>query len=77
VVKLGLVPGPAGKGKLTLSASNQSMKGRTALPVGVAGELANETSATVQLHARGAACFSAELGTVKKADGTKFKARAP
>jgi hypothetical protein len=77
VSKIGFVPGAAGKGRITLSASNHEKKGRIALPVGIAGELANETSAIVQLHARGAACFSAELGTVKKADGVQFKARAP
>ncbi len=77
VVKIGLVPGAAGKGKLTLRASNQAKKNRSALPLGIAGELANEASAVVQLHARGATCFSAELGTVKKADGSRFEARAP
>jgi hypothetical protein len=74
-VKIALVAGT--NGQLKLWAKNQATRGRTALPLGIAAELANETSALVQLHARGAACWSAALSTVKKADGVRFKARTP
>lgn len=74
-LEIALVAGP--KGQLKLWAANQAKRGRTALPLGTAAALANEVNAVVQLHASGAACFSAALATVKKADGIRFKATTP
>jgi hypothetical protein len=48
-----------------------------ALPTGIAAALGTSPSATLQLHASGAGCYSAVLGTVKKADGTRFQAKTP
>jgi hypothetical protein len=54
-----------------------SKKGQAALPTGTAAALAGATSATLQLTTSDAACFEAELGTVKKADGMLLKAKNP
>jgi hypothetical protein len=77
VVKIGVKGGPAGRGKVLVQASNDAKASRTALPTGIAASLEGSTTATLQLHASGAECFSAELTSVKKADGTRFKAIAP
>ena len=77
VRKLSATAGKAGKGKLALQASNRERKGQTALPSGIAAALVGETAVTLQLHASGAACYSAALGTVQKADGVRFRAKAP
>ena len=77
VRKLSAAGGEAGKGKLALQASNAAKKGQTALPLGIASALAGAGSAALQLHASGAECFSAALGSVSRADGAQFKAKAP
>jgi cysteine-rich repeat protein len=77
VRSLQLKSGDAGKGGLSLQAGNQSAKAQTALPTGIAAALQGATSATVQVLTDVPSCFQAELGTVKKADGTRFQAAAP
>ncbi len=69
--------GPAGKGKLSVKAGNKSKKNQIALPHGIAPRLEGETSVFVQVAASDALCFETTLGTVKKADGIQFKAKAP
>ena len=67
--------GPAGKGKLKLSAGNQANKGRTSLPTGLAGALAGATQVTMQVVTTDARCYEATLTNVKKNDATQFKAK--
>ena len=74
--KLVLGSGTIGKGKVIWQGGNKARKAQTALPTGIAAALAGSGSATLQLHTSDAACFSAELGNVKKADGRTFKAKA-
>jgi hypothetical protein len=72
---LKLLGGGAGKSKILLKAANNSSKGQTSLPTGIAAALAGSTSATVQIHGSDAPkCFSATLGTVVKDTGIVFKA---
>jgi len=76
--KLVLSSGPIGKGKALWQAGNKLKKGQMSMPTGITAALNGETSVTLQLvAASGATCFEAALGTVKKADGVQFKARAP
>jgi len=75
--KLALASGPIGKGKATWQAGNKAKKGQTSLPTGAATALAGATSATLQLITSDAACLEASLGSVKKAEGMIFKAKAP
>jgi len=77
VKKLVAASGPIGKGKLRLSAGNKASKGQTSLPTGAAVALEGTAAATVQVFTTDALCYGASLGTVKKADGTQFKAKAP
>lgn len=76
VKKLALAAGPAGKGKIGLSAANKIKKGQAALPIGIAAELADDASVTAQLAASGAACFEALLD-VTKADASQLQAKSP
>ncbi len=69
--------GPAGKGKLALSASNNTPKDQIGMPTGLAGALAGATAATAQVHAGTADCYSADLSDVKTATSTEFKAATP
>ena len=68
-----LLGGDAGKGKVLVIGKNKT----ATMPTGVAVALQNATSATVQVLSNDAACFGANLTTVKKADGLIFKALAP
>ena len=77
VRKLASSAGPAGKGKLSLQAGNKGKQGQISLPYGIARRLDGESSVFVQVSASDAACFEATFGTVKKADGIQFKAKAP
>lgn len=73
---LKLLGGAAGKSKVLLKAANNSSKGQTSLPLGVAAALSGSTSATLQVHGSDApSCFSAALGTVTKDTGSFFKAK--
>lgn len=77
VRKIASSSGPAGKGKLSVQAGNKAPRGQIAMPHGIAPRLTGETSVFVQVAASDALCFEATLGTVKKADGVQFKAKAP
>jgi cysteine-rich repeat protein len=74
---LQLKSGDAGKGAVSLQAGNREAKGQTALPTGIAAALQGTMSATVQVVTDAPSCFGAELGTVKKADGARFRASSP
>ena len=67
-----LKSGPVSKGAITVAAGNDAKRGETAFATGAA-----PVSATAQVVVRGGACFEADLGTVKKADGAQLKAKAP
>jgi hypothetical protein len=75
--KKGLIGGDAGKGKVTINGKNDTAKGLTSLPTGIAALLQSNTQATVQLLTSDASCFSATVTQVKTADGVQFKATAP
>jgi hypothetical protein len=77
VRKLTFSSGPAGKGKLSVSAGNKEKKGQTALPHGIADRYTGATSAFVQISASDGRCYEAVLGTVQKADGQQVKAKKP
>jgi len=69
--------GAAGKGKLSLSASNNAAKEQIGMRTGLTDALAGTSSATVQVHAGALDCYSAELTKLKTASGTEFKASVP
>jgi hypothetical protein len=71
------VSGAAGHGLWTLQAGNNSKKEWFTLRRGISAALQGATTARLQLVTSDAACFDAVLGTVKKADGVQFKAKAP
>jgi hypothetical protein len=73
IIKMKLSGGDAGKGKIKVLGKNTTGQ----LPLGVAAQLQNQTSAKVQIVTSDAACFEVGLTQVKKADGTVFKAAAP
>jgi hypothetical protein len=77
VAKVVAISGPAGKGKLQVQAANRAKKSQLSLPTGIAAALAGAQSATLQIVASDGSCFDAALGTVSKADGSQFKAKAP
>ena len=77
VRSLSATAGPAGKGKLALSASNNSVKDQIGMPTGLSDALAGSTSATAQVHTGTADCYTADLANVKTASATEFKASAP
>jgi hypothetical protein len=77
VRKLASSAGPAGKGKLSVSAGNKESRGQTALPYGIARRLVGETSVFAQVAASDGLCWEATLGTVKKADGCSSRRRRP
>ena len=64
--------------KMLFAGKNNTAKGLTNLPTGVTAALAGTTSATVQLLVSDeATCFSADLTSVTRADGTGFQAQTP
>lgn len=73
IVKMKVSGGPSGKGKMKVLGKNATGN----LPLGVALQLQNQTSATVQILTSDASCFGVGLTQVKKADGTVFKASGP
>lgn len=70
------VSGAAGKGLWTLQAGNNPKKGWFTLRRLMSASLQGATRARLQVVTSDAACFDAVLGTVKAADGVRFKARA-
>jgi hypothetical protein len=73
ITKMTPVAGIPGKGKVVVNGKNDTAH----LPLGIAAQLQNETSATVQVLTSDASCFGAFLNLVKKADGTIFSAGGP
>jgi cysteine-rich repeat protein len=69
--------GAVSKGAITVAGANQASQGESSLPTGAAAALSGAASAIAQVVTTDAECFEADLGTVKKADGTQFKARTP
>jgi hypothetical protein len=72
--KLSLKGGPAGKGAIAFKAQNRASKQQAALPTGITGALAGATRASLRVITTDAACFAAELGTVKTATPEAFSA---
>lgn len=77
VTKIGAKGGAAGKGSIVVAGKNDPKKGLTSLPTGTAAALQGATGGTVQVLATDGGCFEGALTTVKIADGTQFKAKAP
>src|SRR5262245_29039073 len=68
--------GDAGKGQVKVVAQNKA-PALVSMPTGAAAALTGATSVTVRVVTSDGACFGATLGTVSKADGLVFKAKAP
>jgi hypothetical protein len=75
VLKMVMKGGDAGKGAVVIVGKNNSSKGQSSLPTGIAPLLLDNTQATVQLLTDDASCFGVTVTDVKKADGEIFKAR--
>lgn len=73
VLKMNLFGGDPGKGKIVVVAKNKA----ATMPTGTAAALLSQPSATVQVITSDASCFGGSYGTVKKADGSLFKALTP
>lgn len=74
ILAMTLKAGDAGKSKIVIKGKNRANLVLQNLP-SIAPALAGSTSATMQLHTDEAGCFTANLGTVLKNDGTLFKAK--
>lgn len=74
VTRMRLVAGAAGRSRIQIRATNNSSKGQTTMPTGVASALAGSSRATLQLHLQGGGCFEAVLDDVKRNEPTFFKA---
>jgi hypothetical protein len=68
---------PGGQEQALAPGRQQGAKGPHHAAHGIAPRLTGETSVFVQVAASDALCYEATLGTVKKADGAQFKAKAP
>lgn len=77
VLQVLLKAGDAGKGKVQVKGKRNAPKGQTALPTGVAPQLAGDTSATVQIHSTDAACITGDIVTVKDNSTILFKGQTP
>jgi hypothetical protein len=77
VLKILLKAGDAGKGKAQVKGKRNAPKGQTALPIGVAAQLAGDTSATVQLHSSNAGCITGDITNVKDNTSILFKGQTP
>lgn len=75
VKKITAASGDAGKGKVQAQAGNKEKKGQTAMPTGIASDLAGAGFAAVQVLVSDGVCFEAGFADVKKADGLQFKAK--
>jgi hypothetical protein len=72
-----LKAGDAGKGKVEVKGKRNEPKGQTALPTGVAPQLAGDTSATVQLHSNDAGCVTGDIVEIKDNTPILFKGQTP
>jgi hypothetical protein len=77
VVKLTLQGGAPSQPRLVLKGANDAVHGHNALPTGLAAALAGSASATAQLIASDASCFSLNTPPVRQADGLTFRAGRP
>jgi len=75
ILKINLSGGDAGKGTVVVVGKNNASP--PTMPTGIAAALQNQTSATVQVLTSDASCFGVSLTSVKKADGSIFKAVMP
>jgi len=73
IAKIELSGGEPGKGKVQIVGENAP----SSASAGMATSLRNQTAATVQLLTSDAACFSATLTHVKRANGALFRAVGP
>jgi hypothetical protein len=73
VHRLVLRSGPAGQGKIRVSARDVTAP----LPTGIAGRMAGSHRATVQLRTSEGVCFGAELPVIGQADVGYFKGLLP
>ena len=81
VRKLAAAGGPAGKGKVQVEAGNNSAKGQSALPTGLAAELQDSAAelqgyaaAILQVRMSDAQCVTASLINVVKSSDIQFRA---
>ena len=74
IQKISMLGGPAGRGRIRVQGKNHAKKGRSSLPISIAGALEGASHVTVQVLAD-EECFEATLNTVKRADGIQFKAK--
>ena len=74
VQQLDFVAAEAGRGKASAKGRNDAGKGMTSLPTGVAARLSGESHPTLQLATEHGFCLSAEVTTVRLADGQQYKA---
>ena len=78
VGKIILRGGDSGKGSVTLKGGNQSSKGQTALPTGIAAALhAPNSHPIVQVVTDDAGCFEAAITTVTRSTEQQFIGKIP
>jgi len=77
VQRIDVKGGDALRGHVTVTAANDAAKGQSALPLGMAAQLAGNAAASVQLVTSDGSCFATTLPRVKTADGTAFSAVKP
>jgi hypothetical protein len=77
VLQVMLKAGLANKGKVQVKGKRNASKGQTALPIGVAAQLAGDTSATVQLRSSNAGCITGDITNVKDNSSILFKGQTP
>ena len=77
VLQVLLKAGDASKGKVQVKGKRNAPKGQTALPVGVAAQLAGDASATVQLQSSNAGCITGAITNVKDNSSLLFKGQTP
>jgi hypothetical protein len=77
MLQLQMKSGIAGKGKVVAKGKNNAPKGLTALPTGVAAQMAGNTQARVQLMSSHGACVTGTVINVKDALSNYFKGQTP
>jgi len=77
IFKIVVRGGDSGVGSVVVKGKNNSSKGQTSLPMGIASVLSGSSEAIVQIISSDADCFGSTLPNVKRADGSTFKAVSP
>jgi hypothetical protein len=67
--------GVANKGKASAQGKNNTIKGLTSLPTGIAAALAHNTTPTIELVTSGGLCVGAKMNIVSKDTGQQYKAQ--